>query len=333
LKITGAGVFRQPEGCILTLSTDGGLTGIAIGEAAATARARRLAKSVLIGADPRGVTGLWQQMTRAGASRGDRSRHRAAALLDLALWDLKARANHEPLWKTLGGARPRAHAYASCAGRFRGDEDLSAWFRRMASQHGLGAGKLLAGGEERSDLRRLARMNAALAQALPYPELMIDAGGRWSASQAIRRMRALERRFDLTWIEGVSRGSDARGLKRLSDSIAGAVCVGTGFAGIAQFLPHLRQRSADIVQIDIGAVGITAALQIADAAYGLELPVTLAAAAGNLHAQVAGVMPNCMSVEIVDPEPPSWLASDVRVAGGRAIAGDLPGNGLRMVAA
>lgn len=333
MKITAADVLRQPDGCILRLSTDSGLTGIAIGEAAAAATARRLAKSVLAGADPRGVAGLWQQMTRAGASRADRSRRRAAALLDLALWDLKARANREPLWKTLGGARPQAHAYASSAGRFRGDEELSRWFRRMASQHGLGAGKLLIGGEERSDLRRLARMSAALAQASPYPELMIDAGRRWSASQAIRRMRALERRFDLTWIEGISRGSDVRGLKRLSDSIAAAVCVGKRFSGIADYVAHLRHRSADIVQIDIGAIGITAALEVADAAFGLELPVTLAAVAGNIHAQVAGVMPNCMSVEIVDPDPPSWLASDVRVAGGRAIAGDLPGNGLRLVTA
>ena len=141
----------------------------------------------------------------------------------------------------------------------------------------------------------------------------------------------MERRFDLTWIEGVS--GNARGLKRLSDSIAGAVCIGKGFSGIADYLAHLRQRSVDVVQIDIGAIGITAALEVADAAYGLELPVTLAAVAGNIHAQVAGVMPNAMSVEFVDPDPPPWLASDVRVAGGRAIAGDLHGNGLRLVAA
>lgn len=333
MKITAADVLRQPDACILRLCTDSGLTGIAIGTAAAAATARRLAKSVLAGADPRGVTGLWQQMTRAGASRGGHSRFRAAALLDLALWDLKARANREPLWKTLGGARPRAHAHASCAGRFRGDDELSAWFRHMASAHGLHAGKLTVGRDGRADPNRIALMRDALSQASPYPELMIDAGHRWSADQAIRRLRALERRFDLVWVEGIARASDARGLKRVSDAIAGAVCVGAGFAGIAQFLPHLRQRSADVVQIDIGAVGITAALAIADAAYGLELPVTLTAVAGNIHAQVAGVMPNCMSVEIVDPDPLPWLQSDVRIAGGRAIAGDLPGNGLRLVTA
>lgn len=329
MKITSAELFRQPEGCVLRLSTDNGLTGLAIGDAAAGAQAMRLAKSMLPGADPRGVSGLWQKMTRTGG----RSRHRAAALLDVALWDLKARANQEPLWKTLGGARPQAHAYASSTDRFRDDKELSAWFRRMASKHGLNAGKLTVGRGDRSDLRRLACMRAELEQAAPYPELMIDADYRWSAAHAIRRLRAIERLHDLTWIEGISRDRDARGVKRVSDSIAGAVCVGAGFSGIAEFLPHLRQRSVDVVQIDIGAVGITAALQIADAAYGLELPVTLAAIAGNIHVQVAGVMPNCMSVEIVDPDPPRWLRSDVQVAGGRAIAGDAPGNGLRLVPA
>lgn len=330
MKITSAQLLRRPDACVVRLSTDSGLSGIGIGDAAAAVQALRLARAVLTGADPRGVAGLWQQMMRARASRGGPARIRAAALLDLALWDLKARSNGEPLWKTLGGARPRANAYASSAGRFRGDDELAAWFQRMASDYGLRGGKLRLGGQQRSDLRRLARMRTALERTTPYPELMIDAGRRWSASQAVRKMRAMERRFDLTWVEGMVRARDTRGLKRLSDSIAGAVCVGAEFSAVADFLPHLRQRSADVVQIDIGAVGITASLQVADAAYGLELPVTLAAAAGNIHAQVAGVMPNCMSVEIVDPDPPSWLASDVRVAGGRAIAGDAAGNGLRL---
>lgn len=328
MKIVSAELLRQPEGCILRVSTDNGLTGSAIGDAAAGAQAMRLAKALLPGADPRGVVSLWQKMTGAGS----RSRQCAAALVDVVLWDLKARANGEPLWKTLGGSRPRVHAYASGADRAGGDEELASWFRRMASEHGFGAGKVRVSSDVRADLRRLARMTAALSQAAPYPELMIDVDHRWSATQAIRRVRAIESRHDLTWVEGIAKERDARGLKRVSDSIAGAVCVGAGFTSIADFLPHLRQRSADVVQIDIGAVGITAALQIADAAYGLELPVTLAAVAGNIHAQVAGVMPNCMSVEIVDPKPPGWLATDVHIAGGRAIAGDAPGNGLRLVA-
>ncbi len=115
----------------------------------------------------------------------------------------------------------------------------------------------------------------------------------------------------------------------MSDAIGGAVCAGAGLATIGDFLPHFERRSADVVALDIGAVGITAALQIADAAYGLELPVTLAAAPGNIHVHLAGVMPYFMSVEIVDPRPATGLfTSDVRIADGWAVAGDAPGNGL-----
>jgi len=327
MKITSVQLLRRPGCSVLQLSMGGGITGIGIGDAAAGALALRLAKSVLVGADPRGVAGLWQQLSRK-APGGGRARQRAAAILDLAVWDLKSRANGEPLWRTLGGLRPRAHAYASAARRPARNGELAEWFRRMAANHGFRGGKLPAGATSADDLRRLAGVHAALSRAAPYPELMIDAGGRWSATQAIRRLRAIERRFDVAWVEGIAPAGEVRGLKRVSDSVAAAVCVGDGFTGIADFLPQLRQRSVDVVQIDIGQTGITAALQIADAAYGLELPVTLAAVAGNVHALLAGVLPNCMSVEITDPEPPAWLGTDVRIAGGRAIAGDAPGNGL-----
>jgi len=158
---------------------------------------------------------------------------------------------------------------------------------------------------------------------------MIDAGHGWSVQQAIERIRSLEGQFDLTWVEGVSRDADARGLKRLSDSVRCAVCVGRGFTTIGEYLPHLERRSADVVQLDINAIGITAALQVADAAFGLELPVTLSAAPGNVHAYLSGVMPYFMSAEIRDPGPLTRdFASDVRIVDGWAVAGDAPGNGL-----
>ena len=238
MKITSAQLLRRPGCCVIRLSTDSGLIGIGIGDAATGLQAQRLAKAVLTGADPRGVAGLWQKMTRATASRGGRARGRAAALLDLALWDLKARSNGEPLWKTLGGARPRANAYASSSGRFREDDAHLAWFHHMADDYGLGGGKLRIGGQDGTLLRLLTGVRAAFGRATPEPVLMLDAAHRWTVSQAIRRVRALERRIDLTWVEGVSRSRDVRGLKRLSGSIAGAVCVGAGFSGISDFLLH-----------------------------------------------------------------------------------------------
>jgi L-alanine-DL-glutamate epimerase-like enolase superfamily enzyme len=338
MKITGVKATRRtgtapaPAGscCIVELSTDAGLTGIGIADAGVRAPVRRLVADMLVGADPRSVTGIWQRMMDAqSAGRRGSAQNRAVAVLDQALWDLKARANDEPLWKSLGGARPRANAYASSIGLSLDDEELSAWYLRLARDHGLRGGKLRVSTDENADARRLERMRAALAEATPEPVLMIDADHGWSVKQAIDRVRSIEQQFDLTWVEGVSRDRDARGLKQLSDAIRGAVCVGKGFATIGEFLPHLQRRSADVIQADINTIGITGALQVADAAFGLELPVTLSAAPGNIHAHLAGVMPHFMSVEIVDPVQATRLfTSDVRIVDGWAIAGDAPGNGL-----
>jgi L-alanine-DL-glutamate epimerase-like enolase superfamily enzyme len=255
----------------------------------------------------------------------------AIAALDVALWDLKSKANDEPLWKTLGGARPRARAYASGIDFALSDDELSGWYRSMARDFGLRGGKLQVGHDPKTDLRRVALMRTALMQATAEPELMIDADESWVPKLAIRRTREMEERFDLTWVEGVSRSRDFPGLKRVSDAVSAAVCAGEGLATPGEFLPHFRHRSADVIQLDIGAVGITGALQLADAAFGYELPVTLTASPGNIQAHLAGVLPYFMSVEIVDPLPPAELcASDVRIEQGLAIAGDAPGNGLAL---
>ena len=55
------------------------------------------------------------------ARRGEGLPETTIAALDVALWDLKAKANDEPLWKTLGGARPRANSHAGAVGPTDGD--------------------------------------------------------------------------------------------------------------------------------------------------------------------------------------------------------------------
>ena len=77
--------------------------------------------------------------------------------------------------------------------------------------------------------------------------------------------------------------------------------------------------------------GITAALQMADAAYGYELPITLASSPGNIDAHLGSAMPYFKNLEITDPVPPeSFLSTDVHIEDGWAIAGDKPGNGLEI---
>ncbi|HSD74584.1 MAG TPA: enolase C-terminal domain-like protein [Steroidobacteraceae bacterium] len=318
------------NGCVIELETDAGLTGIAIGVDGARAQIELLVEGLLLGADPRGVTGIWRRMTDVQAARRREGLlNTSIAVLDVALWDLKAKANEEPLWKTLGGTRPRANAHAGGVALSSTDADLDTWYDSMARDHGLRGAKLPVGLDEDADIERLGLMRTALQRVTSDPVLIVDAQQGWSPKQAIRRLRDMEEEFDVAWAEDVTRSWDFPGLKQVSNAIRGAVCVGEDLATVGEFLPHFHHRSVDVIQIDIGAVGISGALELADAAYGFELPVTLCEAPGNIHAHLAGVMPYFMSLEVVDAVPAVPIyTTDVRIEEGWAVAGDTAGNGL-----
>ena len=59
-------------------------------------------------------------------------------------WDLKAKANGEPLWRTLGASTPRVRAYASGLDSPLSDEELYDYYAGMAAR-GVSAGKLKGG--------------------------------------------------------------------------------------------------------------------------------------------------------------------------------------------
>ncbi|MDP7449925.1 MAG: mandelate racemase/muconate lactonizing enzyme family protein, partial [Candidatus Latescibacteria bacterium] len=101
----------QMPGCALFLDTDEGLSGIGFGGGTLV---HDMVQQLLVGQDPRGVLGHWNRMVDFVFKQGNRGANTAAiAAIDTALWDLKARINGEPLWRTLGAASNRVRAYAS----------------------------------------------------------------------------------------------------------------------------------------------------------------------------------------------------------------------------
>jgi L-alanine-DL-glutamate epimerase-like enolase superfamily enzyme len=325
LRVTGLRASRLSVASeplyLLELTTDEALVGIAFAREDVLPQARALVSEVLLGEDPRAVTELWHEMSRASAAA---SVHAAAAALDIALWDLKSKANLEPLWKTLGGSRPRVNVHAGAHG-ISGSE---------LREHGFRGAKLHVGVDPTAELSRLAELQDALRAQTSEPVLIIDAEERWSAKDAIRCVRELERSFDLAWVEAATSRHDHLGLKRISNAIRSAVCAGAGLGGLAQLLPHLHHRSLDIVQLDTACLGISAALQLADAAFGLELPVSLCDSPGNMNAQLAGALPSVVSLEVCNPARAlDVLVSDVTIEHGWAVAGDHHGHGVRVQSA
>jgi L-alanine-DL-glutamate epimerase-like enolase superfamily enzyme len=251
----------------------------------------------------------------------------AISAIDVALWDLKAKLNGEPLWKTLGASTRRVRAYASGIDLPLTDDELAAFYAGMA-QKGIQAGKLKVGLDRDMDLRRLAIMHDALAASGKRPVLMIDSNEYWSPKQAIRHIRFFEEHYDLTWAEEPARRWDYRGLRQVSQGIRAAVATGENLDHVSEFVPLVAHEAVDVVQVGWGAGGITGALQVADLAHAFELPVSMMNCPANFMAHVAAVLPNHSMMEVVGVGRDAAMQVDNRIEDGWIVLGDAPGLGI-----
>jgi len=316
--------------CLVELITDEGLIGLSIGGGNSIPQIQSLFEGIIKGSDPRSVFSLWKKMVEKFFKGGhDGLANDAISVLDVALWDLKSKINEEPLWKTLGASKKDVNVYASDIALPMGDEEIGNWYKKMAKDHGFRAAKLKVGLDQDSDLRRLQIMHDALIPNTKDPILYIDSNEYWSPKQTIRKVSEMEERFTLGWIEEPARRWDFLGLKKVSEALKTPVCAGENLDTLGDFLPYFHHRSADVIQVSHGMTGITGALQIADAAYGLELPVTLGGSTGIIHAHLANAIPNCITVEVPHPEPETKVYEwDVKIENGYAKLGDKHGLGI-----
>lgn len=309
------------------VDTDAGLTGVAIGGPGACPHVHSLGE-LLVGIDPRGVRGLWKRMVdRVFKGGNEGTANDAIGCLDVALWDLKAKANDEPLWKTLGASTRYVDIYASGIDSPLTDDELQSFYEGMAAR-GVHAGKLKVGLDRDADLRRIGIMHDALAKSGKAPSLMIDSNEYWSPKQAIRHIRYFEEKFDLTWVEEPARRWDYRGLRKVSQSVRAAVATGENLDDLSNYMPLVANEAVDVVQIGIGTSGITGAMQVAHLAFAFELPVALMSCPGHFMGHLAACLPNHWMMEVVDAGQDKALTCDMSIKSGRLELGDSPGIGI-----
>jgi L-alanine-DL-glutamate epimerase-like enolase superfamily enzyme len=318
------GVMPVP---IVLVDTDAGITGVGLGphvEAEAVFAA-------IDGEDPRAVTALYDRMLRQTFKAG----HAGVVFgtigaFDTALWDLKAQAAGEPLWRLLGGRDRRVHAYASGLDIGLTDDELVATYEAYA-RLGLRAAKLKGGLDVERDRHRLTLVREVLARAAgsARPGLMLDANESWTRKQAVRHVGELERTLDLTWIEEPVRRWDADGLAAVSRGVRTSVAGGENLTGLEQFRPLIAAGGLDIVQT-AAVWGVTHFLRVSALAHAHDLPVS---PIGNtpvalLHAATS--VPNHIASELQDLRPPTGVTVDLHVADGAFVLGDAPGLGVRI---
>jgi L-alanine-DL-glutamate epimerase-like enolase superfamily enzyme len=315
--------------CLVELISGSALSGRALTRAGVAAAVEALACDLLIGEDPRATMGLWERMGAAISVTGHGAAAHARAALDVAAWDLKARANDEPLWKTLGGSRSRANAHLHLESRPADTAGMIEWYRALSAATGIRSASLPASADPGTDLQDLARLRTALGAITPDSALMVHFDGTGWPGDAIRHVRTLESAFDLTWVRSPVRPGDFRGARRVADGVAAAVCMGRGFPDPSAYLPYFEHYAANILELDVALLGVSGSMQMADAAFGFELPVALAAHPGHLAVQLFSALPTSTSVAIDrDPAGSGVVGSTVRFEQGCALAGVEPGNGL-----
>lgn len=318
------GVVRVP---IVVVETDVGITGVGLGP--------HVEADVVFGAiegeDPRGVTALYDRMLRRTFKAG----HAGAVFgtigaFDTALWDIKAKAAREPLWRLLGGRDRRVPAYASGLDIGLDDDELVAVYEVYADR-GLRVAKLKGGLDVERDLHRLALVRQVLVDAGGgrRPGLMLDVNEALSRKQAVRHVSEIERALDLTWIEEPVRRWDVEGHAAVGRGVRASVASGENLTGLEQYRPLLAAGAVDIVQA-AAVWGVTHFLRVSALAHAHDLPVSPIGntPVGLLHAATS--VPNHLVSELQDLEPPVGLSIDLQVAGGVYVLGDSPGLGIHV---
>ncbi|WJK43704.1 mandelate racemase/muconate lactonizing enzyme family protein [Solwaraspora sp. WMMA2056] len=312
---------------IVVVETDEGISGVGIGSHVEIERIF----PAIDGEDPRAVTALYDRMLRQAFKAGHTGPvFGTIGALDTALWDIKAQAAGEPLWRLLGGRDRRVPAYASGLDIGLTDERLVAEYEVYAS-YGLRAAKLKGGLDIERDLRRLCLVRDVLTEAAHglRPGLMLDVNEAWTRKQAVRHVGEIERTLDLIWIEEPVRRWDAEGLAVVSRGIRASVATGENLTGLEQFRPLIAAGAVDVVQTS-AAWGVTHFLRVSVLAHANDLPVSPIgnSPVGLLHAATA--VPNHLVSELQDLHLPVGTTIDLSVEGGCFVLGDSPGLGIRL---
>src|SRR3954467_6033709 len=155
------GVFQEGLLAVplILVDTDEGITGVGLGPHQGLASVF----TAIEGEDPRATVALYDRMLHhvfkaghAGAIFG------TIGALDSALWDIKAKAAGQPLWRLLGGLDRVVPAYASGLDIALPEAELAATYRAYA-ERGLRVAKVKGGLDVDQDRRRLSLVRDVLA--------------------------------------------------------------------------------------------------------------------------------------------------------------------------
>lgn len=329
MKITGMHtiVVGNPwkNWLFVKLTTDEGITGLGectygLGTRAVEAMLEEI-RDLVIGEDPTQIEGLGDRWRKALFLVHGPIISAALSGLNIACWDIAAKAAGLPLYRLLGGrTRPRIRAYAN--GWYQGPREPSFFAERAAEVVAMGytalkfdpfghAYQFLEPAEEKKSLAIVAAVRAAVGDET---DLMIEAHDRFSVATAIRIGRLLEA-YHPMWFETPVLSYDIAATLDVARAIPVPVASGERFTALQQVSELLQGRIVSFVQPETLRIGGVSGLLEAGAvarSYGAWLaphsaqsPFTTA-----VNAHLGAAIPNVLIQECFDDFHIAW-ARDV----------------------
>ncbi len=250
--------WRTSMGQILVaIDTDSGLTGHGVGGGgqAGIHVVRTVLRDALLGRDPERIAELWDLMYGATLAFGRKGLAiMALSGADLALWDLRGKAQRRPVAELLGGSVERATpTYHTAWGQI--DPSLLGQHRAF---------KLHVGEDDTPDRVEVVARAVEKARVTVGPDcpLMVDAWMKWDLPTTLKIADQLVP-LDVAWIEEPLSPDDLAGYAQLRDSCPLPIAGGEHEFTAVGFAPLIEGRLHRILQPDVcWCGGLTALIEI-----------------------------------------------------------------------
>lgn len=282
----------------------------------------------LLGRDPFETTAIAADLRRQTIYYGELGMSAwPRSAIDVALWDIKAKAAGQPLYRYLGGDNPRVRAYASSMDARHDLDELAELHGRYAAD-GFTAFKSKVGNRPvEEEVARVAAVRSGIGEDA---DLFIDANQAWTEKETVRITNRLAD-YDIGWIEEPIREFDEAAHGRLADRLPTRLATGEMCYRPERIRRLLDCGGVDVVQPDlIRAGGVSGQFEIATMAARYGVP-TASHFYYAVSAHVVAAAPNGMIVEYIpEYDIAPVLETPPTIEGGEIVLSDRPGHGYQI---
>ncbi len=248
----------------------------------------------------------------------------AISAIDIALWDLRGKAEQQPLWQMAGGTSQTVKAYRGGVDLNLTKEELVASVAGHLAQ-GYRAVKIKVGKPDIAE--DVARIGAVRDLIGPGTPLMVDANYGYTVERAIEAGRAF-RPFDLVWLEEPILPDDFVGYGTVARATGMPLAMGENLHTIEEFKLAYEHAALAFIQPDASNCGgVTGFVRAARLAARHGLPVC-SHGMQELHVSLVAAQPNPGWLEVHSFPIDAYTHRPLVMRDGDGVAPDTPGTGV-----